>query len=86
MTVRRLVLTAAMGAVIGMGSALPAAAHVHGINPLECTPAAPQAGATVPFGEVPAEPLNGPTPLIPVNAGGAVLENGNANNAAVCDL
>lgn len=70
--------------VIVAGSA---SAHVHLITPLRCVDAAPQAGAAVPFGKVPAAPLtarDGSLPVIPVLAGGQVLDHGQGANAAVC--
>lgn len=63
-----------------------AAAHVHGVTPLNCgVPANGNAGAAVPFGNVPADVLNGPSLLIPVNAGGAVAAGGGGKHSVLCD-
>ena len=62
-----------------------ASAHVHGITPLRCTPAPPNAGANQ-TNETPASATNGGpiTGLIPLEMGGNVLLFGGGFNAAVC--
>lgn len=63
----------------------PATAHVHGINPLRCTPAAPNAGAlqtnTTP---APVASKGATTGVIPITNGGNVPLFGGGRNAAVC--
>ena len=62
-----------------------ASAHVHGFTPLGClTTDNPNSGATVGFNKAAdaAAPLNGPTPLIPLNASGKKPTGGQgADNA-----
>ena len=63
-----------------------ASAHVHGINPLRCTPAPANAGGNQ-TNETPASateggPISG---VIPVTMGGSVPLNGGGFDAAVCD-
>lgn len=57
----------------------PAAAHVHGFTPLGClTTDNANAGAVVGFEQAAdaAAPLNGPTPIIPLNASGTMPSGG----------
>lgn len=62
-----------------------ASAHVHGFTPLGClTTDSPNSGAAVGFNKAAdaAAPLNGPTPLIPLNASGKKPTGGQgADNA-----
>lgn len=64
----------------------PVAAHVHGINPLRCTPAAPNAGA-LQTNETPAPIASqgAVTGVIPITNGGHVPLFGGGRDAAVCD-
>lgn len=80
---RRRIATLVVTAALALGvSALPASAHVHGVTPLPCHgQASPNAGAAVPFGNVPADPLNGPGPIIPLNAGGTVTDGGGQHSS-----
>jgi hypothetical protein len=69
-----------------MFAVIPAAsAHVHGFTPLGClTTDNPHSGAVAGFNQAAdaAAPLNGPTPLIPVNASGKLPTGGQgADNA-----
>lgn len=64
----------------------PAAGHVHGINPLRCTPAPPNAGA-LQTNDTPA-PIASQgalTGVIPITNGGSVPLFGGGREAAVCD-
>jgi hypothetical protein len=63
-----------------------ASAHVHGINPLECTPAAANAGARQ-TNETPAAAANGGplSGVIPLTMGGNVPHNGHPDQG-VCAL
>jgi hypothetical protein len=57
----------------------PAAAHVHAFTPLGClTTEDANSGAVVGFAQAAdaAAPLNGPTPIIPLNASGTVPSGG----------
>lgn len=71
------------GALITLGS--PAAGHVHGFTPLGCleTPNS-NAGAVVGFaqGADAAGPLQGPTPIIPLNASGKLPSGGQGADRA----
>ncbi|MGZ8753934.1 MAG: hypothetical protein ACXW15_01980 [Acidimicrobiia bacterium] len=69
-----------------MFAVIPAvSAHVHGFTPLGClTTDNPNSGAIVGFNKAAdaAAPLNGPTPLIPLNASGKLPTGGlGADNA-----
>jgi hypothetical protein len=85
---RKLLSVLVIGAFIalsGLAMAAPAGAHVHGVTPLECTPANANAGANRAFAVVPEGVLFG---LIPRDVGNAPLEGGGdsgGNDAAVCD-
>ena len=63
----------------------PAAAHVHGVTPLRCTPAPANAGANqtndTPASATQGGPIAG---VIPVTMGGNVPLNGGGFDAAVC--
>jgi hypothetical protein len=63
----------------------PAAAHVHGITPLRCTPAPANAGANQ-TDETPASAASGGpiAGVIPITMGGNVDLFGGGFNAAVC--
>lgn len=65
----------------------PASAHVHGFTALGClTTDNANAGANVGFDQAAdqAAPLNGPTPIIPLNAGGKLPSGGQGADHA-CD-
>jgi hypothetical protein len=56
-----------------------ASAHVHGFTPLGClTTDNPNSGAAVGFNQAAdaAAPMNGPTPIIPLNASGKLPSGG----------
>ena len=78
--------SAVAAAVIALVPAGTASAHVHGINPLRCTPAPANAGANQ-TNETPAATANGGpiSGVIPVTMGGNVPINGGGFDAAVCD-
>ena len=78
--------SAVVAAVIALAPAGTASAHVHGINPLRCTPAPANAGANQ-TNETPAAAANGGplSGVIPVTMGGNVPINGGGFDAAVCD-
>jgi hypothetical protein len=63
----------------------PAAAHVHGVTPLRCTPAPANAGANqtndTPASATEGGPIAG---VIPLAMGGNVPLNGGGFDAAVC--
>ena len=62
-----------------------ASAHVHGITPLRCTPAPPNAGANqtndTPASAADGGPISG---VIPITMGGNVTLFGEGFDAAVC--
>jgi hypothetical protein len=62
-----------------------ASAHVHGVTPLRCTPAPPNAGANQ-TNETPASSTNGGpiSGVIPITMGGNVPLHGGGFDAAVC--
>ena len=65
--------------------AVPASAHVHGINPLRCTPAPANAGAfQTDDTPAPAASEGAVTGVIPITNGGNVPLNGGGFDAAVC--
>jgi hypothetical protein len=82
---RKLISSASVGALLlvgGLAAAPSAAAHVHGITPLDCTPANANAGANQAFEVSPV--LTG---LIPRDVGQSPLQPGDGgDDAAVCDL
>jgi len=82
-TGRATALLAAAVTLLALGAA-PASAHVHGVNPLECTPAPGNAGAFQTH-ETPAPTASkgAVTGVIPLTNGGKV-PNGGGNGAAVC--
>lgn len=86
MAARTVGALAAVTAAVLLGTP-PAAAHVHGINPLRCTPAAPNAGA-LQTNETPAPTASGGavTGVIPITNGGSVPLFGGGRDAAVCDV
>ena len=70
----------------GLVAATPslASAHVHGITPLQCTPAPDNAGANQ-TDQTPASGNPGPVEgVIPITAGGNVPLFGGGFDAAVC--
>ena len=72
-----------------IGAVAPASAHVHGITPLNCTPAVQNTDNTGANGTngTPADDANGGpiTGLIPRDTGNAPLTSGDGGrNAAVC--
>ena len=81
---RKLLSSATMGGLLlaaALATAPPSAAHVHGITPLDCTPANANAGANRAFEVSPV--LTG---LIPRDVGNAPLQPGDGgDDAAVCD-
>jgi len=82
---RKLLGSASIGALLlvgGLATAPSATAHVHGITPLDCTPASTNAGANQAIQVSPV--LTG---LIPRDVGRAPLEPGDGgDDAAVCDV
>ena len=82
---RKLPSTVSIGALLlagGLAAAPSATAHVHGITPLDCTPADANAGANR---AVQVSPVL--TGLIPRDVGQSPLEPGDGgDDAAVCDL
>lgn len=65
------------GSLLALVPAGSASAHVHGINPLRCTPAADnEAGAIramgTPAGDRGLEDVQAPVAVIPIDKGGAV--------------
>lgn len=76
----------AVAITLGVLGAPQAAAHVHGINPLRCTPAAPNAGA-LQTNDTPAPTASqgAVTGVIPITNGGSVPLFGGGRDAAVCD-
>ena len=79
-------LAASVLVVLPVGSA---SAHVHGINPLRCTPAADNEAGAIRAVQTPAGREGGPLfdiGVIPIDMGGAVPLLGGGRNAAVCDL
>ena len=82
----RLVIGAALaGSALALVPATPASAHVHGITPLNCTPAPDNAGANQ-TNETPAAAANGGpiAGVIPISMGGNVPLFGGGFDAAVC--
>ena len=76
----------ATATTLGLLGAPPAAAHVHGINPLRCTPAAPNAGALQTNGTpAPVASDGAVSGVIPITNGGSVPLFGGGRDAAVCD-
>ena len=87
MSTLRLVIGAAVtAAALVLVPATAASAHVHGITPLRCTPAAANAGADQ-TDQTPASAANGGpiSGVIPITMGGNVPLFGGGFNAAVCD-
>jgi hypothetical protein len=84
--IARLAAAGTVAAALMALGAPAASAHVHGINPLRCTPAAPNAGG-LQTNETPASATNGGpiSGVIPVTMGGNVPLNGGGFDAAVCD-
>jgi hypothetical protein len=85
MSVVRFVAGAAFAAALVVVPAASASAHVHGVTPLSCTPAPPNAGANQ-TNETPASaaqggPISG---VIPITMSGNVPFPGNGSDAAVC--
>jgi hypothetical protein len=84
MSVRRILATAICAAGLVVAPAVGASAHVHGINPLRCTPAAENAGARqteqTPAGQ--GGPLTG-VGIIPIAMGGNV-ERRDADHFGAC--
>jgi hypothetical protein len=83
--VRLVVGSVAAGLAFVLVPVAPAAAHVHGITPLRCTPAPANAGANQ-ADETPASadsggPIGG---VIPITMGGNVELFGGGFDAAVC--
>ena len=79
---------AAVAFAAGLLAVVPAtaaSAHVHGITPLLCTPAPANAGANQ-TDETPASAANGGpiAGVIPITAGGNVVQFGEGFDAAVC--
>ena len=84
MSVVRFVAGAAFAAALVVVPAASASAHVHGVTPLNCTPAPANAGANQ-TNETPASaaeggPISG---VIPLTMGGNV-PGGGGSDAAVC--
>ena len=81
---RKLLSSATLGGLLlaaALATAPPSAAHVHGITPLDCTPANANSGANRAFEVSPV--LTG---LIPRDVGHAPLQPGDGgDDAAVCD-
>ncbi len=86
MQIARLAAATTLAAVLVTFGAPTASAHVHGINPLRCTPAAANAGG-LQTNQTPAAAANGGpiSGVIPVTMGGNVPLNGGGFDAAVCD-
>ena len=83
-TGRATALLAAAATLLALGAA-PAAAHVHQINPLRCTPASDDAGALrTNDTPAPAASKGAVTGVIPITNGGNVPLNGGGFDAAVC--
>jgi hypothetical protein len=85
MSVVRFVAGAAFAAAVVVVPAASASAHVHGVTPLSCTPAPPNAGANE-TNETPASaaqggPISG---VIPITMSGNVPFPGRGSDAAVC--
>ena len=85
MSVVRFVAGAAFAAALVVVPAASASAHVHGVTPLSCTPAPPNAGANQ-TNETPASaaqggPISG---VIPITMSGNVPFPGGGSDAAVC--
>ena len=76
-------LTAVTAALV-LGPVTTASAHVHGITPLNCTPAPANAGADQ-TEITPAHVNGGLTGVIPITKGGNVVLFGEGFDAAVCD-
>ena len=74
---------AAVTAALVLGPVTAASAHVHGITPLNCTPAPANAGANQ-TENTPAHENGGLTGVIPITKGGNVVLFGEGFNAAVC--
>ena len=80
---RRLIVALGLGAMLAIGTTVPASAHVHGITPLHClTTANPNAGAVRAFEVSGAFEGVG---LIPRDLGHAPLTGGDGGfNSAAC--
>ena len=76
---KRLAILVLLVALVVVSIAPVASAHVHAFTPLAClTTDNPNSGAAVGFNMAAdaAAPLNGPTPLIPLNASGKLPGGG----------
>lgn len=84
-TLRMLVGTVLAVSALSLIPASSASAHVHGINPLRCTPAPANAGG-LQTGDTPASATNGGpiSGVIPITMGGNVPLGGGGSDAAVC--
>jgi hypothetical protein len=87
--VRKFLTIVLIVSALAMATAMPAAARVHGVTPLNCTPANETSGACQTF-NTPADSANG-GPLqpgvIPIGTGNSPLQPGDGGrNAAVCNL
>ena len=85
LSIASVTLAASVLVVLPAGSA---SAHVHGINPLRCTPAPPHAGGFQAVDHTPAGEVGGPLAgigVIPIDMGGAVPLFGGGFNAIDCD-
>ena len=85
-TLRFVIATVCTGAALALVPTGAASAHVHGITPLRCTPAAANAGADQ-TDQTPAAAANGGpiSGVIPITMGGNVPLFGGGFDAAVCD-
>jgi hypothetical protein len=85
-TLRLVIGSALAAATLVLVPATAASAHVHGITPLRCTPAAANSGANQ-TDQTPAAAANGGpiSGVIPITMGGNVPLFGGGFDAAVCD-